>query len=158
MNSEPRGPFTTAKSEPVVHFQRVKMDRESIFNGEKWTGGSILHSEKGPGVTFAIFLTFRGGVHFQRRKVDRGVHFQRVKMDRGSIFNGEKWTGGQFSTVENGPGGTFFGGSNFNLTPAGYRVCSPTSSATDLGDTAVLSPSDRLCCVRRDRHSWDFRW
>ena len=33
---------------------------------------SILHSEKGPGVTFAIFLTFRGG----------------------SIFNGEKLTGG----------------------------------------------------------------
>ena len=35
--SEPRGPFTTAKSEPV------KMDRGSIFNGEKRTGGSIFN-------------------------------------------------------------------------------------------------------------------
>ena len=60
-----------------VHFQRVKMDR-----------GSSLHSEMGPGVAFAIFLTFRGGGgHFQLRKVDRGG-------GRGSIFNWLKWTGG----------------------------------------------------------------
>ena len=120
MKSEPRGPFTTAKSEPVVHFQRVKMVRESIFNGEKWTGGSILHSEKGPWVTFAIFLTFRGGSIFNGEKLTGGpfstgengpgVHFQRRKMDRGSIFNGEKWTGGPFSTAKNGPGVHFFNG------------------------------------------------
>ena len=87
-----------------------------------------MHSEKGPGVTFAIFLTFRGGgggifngvkltgggrggggggrgVHFHRVKMDRGVHFQRLKMDRGgSILHRG---GGPFSTVENGPGGPF---------------------------------------------------
>ena len=69
--------------------------------------GSILHSEKGPGVTFAIFLTFRGGSIFNGEKLTGGsVHFQRVKMDRVSIFNGEKLTGGgcPFSTGENGPG------------------------------------------------------
>ena len=73
-----------------VHFTQV--GGGGIYYGEKWTGGggggSILYSEKGPGVTFAIFLTFRGGGHFQRVKIDRGVHFQRLKMDRGSIFNG----------------------------------------------------------------------
>ena len=34
--------------------------------------GSILHSEKGPGVTFAIFLTFRGGSIFNGEKLTRG--------------------------------------------------------------------------------------
>ena len=98
-----------------VHFQRRKVDRGAHFQRVKMDRGSILHSEKGPGVTFAIFLTFRGGssfngekltgggggggggeggiqfqrvTFFQRVKMDRGVHFQRVKMDRGSIFYG----------------------------------------------------------------------
>ena len=58
--------------------------------------GSILHSEMGPGVAFAIFLTFRGGgVHLPRRKVDLGDplytgggrgHLLRRKVDRGGPF------------------------------------------------------------------------
>ena len=64
----------------------------------------ILHSEKGPGVTFAIFVTFRGGVHLPRLKVDRGSIYDGEKWTGGSIFNGEKWTRGPFSTALNGSG------------------------------------------------------
>ena len=70
--------------------------------------GFILHSEMGPGVAFAIFLTFRGGVHLPRRKVDLGGplytgggrgHLLRRKVDRGG--------GGSILHSEKGPGVTF---------------------------------------------------
>ena len=70
-------------SEGGVYLPRRKVD----LAGPLYTGGGRGHllrrkvdrggpfcSEKGPGVTFAIFLTFRGG--------------------GGGIFNGEKLTGG----------------------------------------------------------------
>ena len=69
------------------HLLRRKVDR----------GGSILHSEKGPGVTFAIFLTFRGGGG-----------------GGGGIFNGEKLTGG------GGGGGSIFNGLIFLTFRGGH--------------------------------------
>ena len=98
-----------------------------------------MHSEKGPGVTFAIFLTFRGGggggifngekltggggegVHFQRVKMDRGVHFQRVKMDRGVHFQRVKMDRGvHFQRVKMDRGGPFYtGGGPFSTVENG---------------------------------------
>ena len=58
--------------------------------------GSILHSEMGPGVAFAIFLTFRGGgVHLPRRKVDLGGP---LYTGGGSIVH--RWEAGAFTTAK----------------------------------------------------------
>ena len=58
--------------------------------------GSILHSEMGPGVAFAIFLTFRGGVHLPRRKVDLGGPLY----TGGGRWGGGGGGGGAFSTAK----------------------------------------------------------
>ena len=72
----------------------MKMDRGPFYTGgggggelntaKSGPGGPILHSEKGPGVTFAIFLTFRGGSIFNIEKWTGWVHFTQG----GSVFNG----------------------------------------------------------------------
>ena len=64
---------------------------------ENGPGGPFSTAKNGPGGG----PFYRGGVHFQRVKMDRGVHFQRVKMDRGSISNG-----GPFS-ISHRPGETW---------------------------------------------------
>ena len=62
--------------------------------------GSILHSEMGPGVAFAIFLTFRGGSIYHGVKLTWGVHCTQLrrKVDRGgSILHSEKGPGVTFA-------------------------------------------------------------
>ena len=55
--------------------------------------GSILHSEMGPGVAFAIFLNFRGGGSiYHGVNLTWGVHCTQV--GGGGINYGEKLTGG----------------------------------------------------------------
>ena len=67
------------------------MDRGSIFNGKKWTGGPFSTGKNGPGSIFngekwtGRFHLTQGGP-FSTAKSGPGVDFQRLKMDRGVPF------------------------------------------------------------------------